>query len=169
MPSTNLFEQPCLDGFRVTKALTPLTLGVVLLTLMGTPADAQSLTIQSPSSTTHVYGSPIPSPVPVVPGTNYPSSLSPYNSGNYNYGYSNYNYGYSNYNYGYGNYPSVSRPRRTVIRNSTLINPTVINSRITDSVLVDPVIINSPGYPRGVFQQPPVIYNPSGIDIRIGF
>lgn len=162
MPSRHSSQQPCLNGFRVTKALTPLTLGVILLTLMGTPADAQSLMIQSPPSTTHVYGSPIPSPVPVVPGTNYPSSLSPYNSGNYNYNYSNYNYGYSNY-------PSAIRPRRTVIRNSTLINPTVINSTITDSVLVDPVIINSPGYPGAIYQQPPVIYNPSGIDIRIGF
>lgn len=162
MPFKHSFQQACLNRFRVTKALTPLTLGVVLLTLMGTPADAQSRIIQPPSSTTHVYGSPIPSPVPVVPGTSYPSSLSPHNFGNYNYGY-------SNYNYGYGNYPSVIRPRRTVIRNSTLINPTVINSTITDSVLVDPVIINSPGYPRGVVQQPPVIYNPSGINIRIGF
>jgi hypothetical protein len=160
-------RQPYFNWFGMTKALTPLTVGVVLLTSAGLPAQAQ-LIMQQSSPTTHVIGSPIPSPVPVVPGTNYPYSLSPYNS-TYNSD-SYYNpYGYYDYN------QTIVTPGRQVIRNSTLINPTVINSRITDSVLIDPVIVNSPGYPRRVFRQPPAIYNPPyyynrpGIRIRIGY
>ena len=156
-------RQPCFNWFGMTKALIPLTVGVALLTSAEMPAEAQ-VVMQQLSPTTQVIGSPIPSPVPVVPGTSYPYSLSPYNSNSY------YNpYGYYDYN------QTFMTPRRQVIRNSTLINPTVINSRITDSVLVDPVIVNSPGYPRRGFRQPPVIYNPPyyynqpGIRIRIGY
>ena len=162
MLSKLLSRQPCLNWFGMTKALTPLTLGVVLLTSVEMPAEAQVIMQQS-SPTTQVIGSPIPSPVPMVPGTSYPSSLSPYNS-IYNSN-SYYNpYGYYDYN------QTIVTPGRQVIQNSTLIN-----SRITDSVLVDPVIVNSPGYPRRVFRQPPTIYNPPyyynrpGIRVRIGY
>lgn len=168
MLSTHPSQQSCLNWFGVRKALTPLTLGVVLLTSAGMPAQAQIWTTQPPAPTTQIIGSPIPSPVPVVPGTTYPYSLSPFNS---TYGSGSYYnpYGYSNHN------PVIVRPRRQNIRNSTLINPTVINSTITDSVLVDPVIVDSPGYSRRVFRQPPAIYNPPyyynqpGIRVRVGY
>jgi hypothetical protein len=165
-------RQSCLNWFGMTKALMPLTLGVVLLTSVEMPAEAQVIMQQS-SPTTHVIGSPIPSPVPVVPGTSYPYSLSPYNSTTYNSN-SYYNPYYNPYGY-YDYNQTIVTPGRQVIRNSTLINPTVINSRITDSVLVDPVIVNSPGYPRRVFRQPPAIYNSPyyfnrpGIRVRIGY
>lgn len=170
-------RQLSLNWFRVTKVVTPLTLGVILLTSVGRKAEAQPLIIQPPAPTTQIIGSPIPSPVPVVPGTTYPYSLSPYSQGNFN----NYNYGYSyygsDYNYGgyYGGYNRVITPGRAVIRNSTLINPTVINSRISDSVLVDPVIVNPSRFPRRVYSQPPIIYNPPviynspGLSIQIGY
>ena len=169
MLSTRPSRQPCLNWFGVTQVLTPLTLGVVLLTSVEMPAEAQPVFIQPPAPTTQVIGSPIPSPVPVVPGTTYPYSLSPYNST-----YQNPNSVYNPYDYSYYNQGIVT-PGRQVIRNSTLINPTVINSRITDSVLVDPVIINSPGFPRRGFRQPPAIYNPPyfynqrGIRVHIGY
>ena len=174
MLSTLPSRQSCLNRFGVTKSLTPLTLGIVLLTSVGMPAQAQFGGFPAQSPTTQVIGSPIPSPVPVVPGTMNPYSLSPYNSNTY---YNPNNSYYNPYNYnGYNPYnPGVVTTGRGVIRNSTLINPTVINSRITDSVLVDPVIIDSPGFSRRVFRQPPVIYNPPylynqpGIRVRIGY
>lgn len=154
--------------FRVTQAVTPLSLGIVLLTSVGMPAQAQFGGFPTQSPTTQVIGSPIPSPVPVVPGTMNPYSLSPYNS---NPDYNPHHSYYNPYNQG------IITPGSGVIRNSTLINPTVINSRITDSVLVDPVIIDSRGYPRRGFRQPSVIYNPPiynrynqpGVRIRIGY
>jgi hypothetical protein len=170
-------RQSYFHRFRVTKALTPLSLGIVLLTSVGMPAQAQFGGFPTQSSTTQVIGSPIPSPVPVVPGTMIPSSLSPYNSNPY------YNPNNSYYNpYNYNDYNrEIITPGSGVIRNSTLINPTVINSRITDSVLVDPVIIDSQRYPRRGFRQPSAIYNPPiynrynnrynqpGIRIQIGY
>ncbi len=182
MLSTLPSRQPSLNWFRVNQILAPLALGVVLLTSLERKAEAQPLLVQPQLPTTQIIGSPIPSPVPVVPGTNQPYSLSPnsYNSGNYSY--SDYNYGgynydgynYGGYNYGYSNYPQVITPGRAVIRNSTLINPTVINSRINDSVLVDPVIVNPPGYGRRIVAPPPSIYySPRvyspGIRVRIGY
>lgn len=176
MLSTLPSRQLNFNGFRVTKVVTPLALGVIVLTSIGRKAEAQPVFIQPPAPTTQIIGSPIPSPVPVVPGTTYPYSLSPYSQSNFN----NYNYGYRNYgdyNYGgyYGGYNRVITPRRGVIRNSTLINPTVINSQISDSVLVDPVIVNPPGFPRRVYSQPPIIYNPPniytspGLSIQVGY
>jgi hypothetical protein len=141
MLKTSPSRQRGFNWFSITYALPPLTLGVALLTSAGMPAEAIPVVVQSLPPTTQIYGSPIPSPVPVIPGTSNPYSLSPYD--------------YSDYN-------SVIRPGRGVIRNSTLINPTVINSRIVDSVLVDPVIINSPRYPLGTFGRSRVIYNSPG-------
>src|ERR671933_185127 len=166
MLSTLPSRQSCLNRFGVTKTLTPLTLGIVLLTSLGMPAQAQFGGFPPQSPTTQVIGSPIPSPVPVVPGTMNPYSLSPYNSNTYyNPNNSYYNpYNYNDYNRG------IITPGSGVIQNSTLIN-----SRITDSVLVDPVIIDPRGYSRRVFRQPPVIYNPPylynqpGIRVRIGY
>lgn len=140
---------------RLTNLLTPLSVGVVVVASAGISAEARPVVIvQPPLPTTQIIGSPIPSPVPLVPGTTTPYSLSPYNYGNYNYN--------SNYNTGF------ITPGRQVIQNSTLINPTIINSRISDSVLVDPVIINSRRYPIYQGGGSRFIYSSPGVRIRIG-
>jgi hypothetical protein len=171
MLSTLPSRQLNFNGFRVTKVVTPLALGVILLTSVGRKAEARPVIIQPPAPTTQIIGSPIPSPVPVVPGTTYPYSFSPYSNGNFNnHNYNNGGYSYyDNYPGYYGGYNRVITPGRAVIQNSMLINPTVINSRVYDSVLVDPVILNSPGFPRRVYSQPPVIYNPPSIYTSPGF
>ncbi|HEY9794769.1 MAG TPA: hypothetical protein V6D30_03935 [Leptolyngbyaceae cyanobacterium] len=156
------YRQPCLDRLRLTYALTPLTLGVALLTVTGMPAEARPVVIQSSPPTSFIYGSPIPSPVPVNPVTGQPSSLS--------------SYGYRDYNHNL-----IRRPLGNTIRNSTLINPTVIDSTISDSVLIDPVIINSPRSTRSPLRRysprstrsplrrSGVIYNsPGSLRVRIG-
>ncbi len=173
-------QRPSINRFRLTRTLAPVTLGVALLTTVGMPVEARPVIVQPLPPTTQIYGSPIPSPMPVVPGTTQPYSISPYYSpgnsyyspGNSYYSpgnsyYSPYNPYYSPYNNGYYNNPAVVPPGRSVIRNSTLINPTLVNPRITDSVVVDPVIIRSPRFPRGT-RRPGVIYNSPGIRLRIG-
>ncbi|MFN6541058.1 MAG: hypothetical protein RM021_032585 [Nostoc sp. EkiNYC01] len=89
------------------------------------PASAQIIIIdggsgfrQSPAVGSFIYGSPIPTPMPVDPAT----GLIPQRSNYYNY-----------------SYPGIGQN----VRNSTLINPTLINPRIRDSTLVNPVIINN--------------------------
>lgn len=147
MLKTSPFWQAALNRFGLINTVTPLSLGVALLTSVGMPAEAIPVVVQSAHPTTQIYGSPIPSPVPLNSVTGSPCALSPYNCRDYNI---------------------VVPAGRGVIDNSTLINPTVINSRISDSVLVNPVIINSPRYPYGT-GRPPVIYNPPpGVRIRIG-
>jgi hypothetical protein len=156
MLKTSLSQQPSLNWFRLTNTLTPLALGVALVTLAGLSVEARPIVVvQPPMPTTQIIGSPIPSPVPLVPGTTMPYSLSPYN--------------YSNYN------QVIVTPGRRVIQNSTLINPTIINSRISDSVLIDPVIINSQRYPFAPYGYggygyggSRLIYNSPGFGIRIG-
>lgn len=147
MLKTSPFRQVGLNRFGLINTVTPLTLGVALLTLGGMPAEAIPVVIQSPAPTTQIYGSPIPSPVPVNSVTGSPCALSPYNCRDYNI---------------------VVPAGRGVIDNSTLINPTVINSRISDSVLVNPVIINSPRFPYGTLRQPAIYNPPPGVRIRIG-
>ena len=143
-------QQRCLNWFRLIDGLTPLTLGVALLTSLGMPVEARPVVVQSAPPTSYIYGSPIPSPVPVNPVTGQPSSLS--------------SYGYRDYNHNL-----IRRPLGNTIRNSTLINPTVIDSTISDSVLIDPVIINSPRSTRSPLRRSGVIYNsPGSLRVRIG-
>jgi hypothetical protein len=89
------------------------------------PASAQVIIIdgasgfrQSPPVGSFIYGSPIPTPMPVDPAT----GLIPQRTDDYNY-----------------SYPQV----RHNVRDSTLINPTLINPAIQDSTIVNPVIINN--------------------------
>jgi len=138
-----------LNCFKLTNALTPLTLGVTLVASAGISVEARPIVVvQPPLPTTQIIGSPIPSPVPVVPGTTMPYSLSPYH--------------YSDYN------TVLITPGTQVIQNSTLINPRIINSRISDSVLINPVIINSPRYPLAPIRGSSFTYSSPGIRIRIG-
>lgn len=64
-------KQRCLNGFRAIGTLTPLTLGVALLTFAGMPAEARPVIVQTQTEPcgTYIIGSPIPSPVPVNPYT----------------------------------------------------------------------------------------------------
>ncbi len=72
----------------------------------------------SPAVGSFIYGSPIPTPMPVDPAT----GLMPQRN----------------------NYPDYYYPQvRQKVRNSTLINPILINPTIQDSTLVNPVIINN--------------------------
>jgi hypothetical protein len=74
----------------------------------------------SPAVGSFIYGSPIPTPMPVDPATGLMPQRNHYN------------------------YPDYSYPLlRQNVRNSTLINPTLINPAIRDSTIVNPVIINN--------------------------
>ena len=131
----------------------PLTLGVALLSVITGPDSAQavldpgmtsSLTstdkysgvvaqLVYPSSVNqpteaapYVYGSPIPTPMPVNPST----GLMPSNTSNNDR----------------NSYPEPHYSGRGRVNNSTLINPTLVNPRINDSTLINPTIINDSGY-----------------------
>ncbi|MBW4687376.1 MAG: hypothetical protein KME40_20245 [Komarekiella atlantica HA4396-MV6] len=71
----------------------------------------------SPAVGSFIYGSPIPTPMPVDPAT----GLMPRRI----------------------NHPNFYPRLRQNVDNSTLINPTLINPTIRDSTLVNPVIINN--------------------------
>ncbi|MCC5607600.1 hypothetical protein LC612_12585 [Nostoc sp. CHAB 5834] len=110
-----------------------MTLAVMGVTIA--PASAQSVIVidggygvrrrceaacrqTSPAVGSFIYGSPIPTPMPVDPAT----GLMPQRN----------------------NYPDYYYPQfRQNVRNSTLINPTLINPAIRDSTIVNPVIINN--------------------------
>ncbi|MEH2437278.1 MAG: hypothetical protein V7K25_24095 [Nostoc sp.] len=77
----------------------------------------------SPSVGSFIYGSPIPTPMPVDPTT----GLIPQRTHYYNY-----------------SYPQI----RQNVRNSILINPTLINPAIRDSTIVNPVIIDNSWHRR---------------------
>ncbi|BAY76461.1 hypothetical protein NIES25_29100 [Nostoc linckia NIES-25] len=77
----------------------------------------------SPAVGSFIYGSPIPTPMPVDPAT----GLTPQRIDYYNDYYNNYSY-------------PVGTQR---VRNSTFINPTLVNPTIRNSTLVNPVIINN--------------------------
>lgn len=141
-------SQPNLDRLKLTYALTPLTLLSCLLAVAGMPVEARPVVIQASPPTSFIYGSPIPTPVPVNPVTGQPSSLS---------------------SSGYRDYNVIRRPLGGMIQNSTLINPTIINSTISDSVVIDPVIINSPRSTRTTLRRSGFIYNsPGSLRIRVG-
>ena len=154
MLKTSPSQQLCRNWSRLTQVLTPLSLGVALLTSAQMPVAAKPVVVvQPPLPSTSIIGSPIPSPVPVNPYTGNLCAFSPYECRGYD---------------------TVIIPDRQVIQRSTLINPRGINSRISDSVLVDPVIINSPRYPLGTSRGSSIIYSsptyrsPGGIRIRVG-
>ncbi|MBD1899069.1 hypothetical protein NDI44_07680 [Trichocoleus sp. DQ-A3] len=166
--------------FCLATGLAPLTLGITVLTGAISPAKAQLIIQQGvptygfpqhgvpqQSSGSFVYGSPIPSPIPINPTTGmsdrgssnyYRVNPNPYsNYPDYYQGYPNSYPSYPDYYQGYPNsYPSypgypVGSHRR--VNNSTLINPTLINPQIRDSILINPVIVNPRGNRRR-FNQP---------------
>jgi hypothetical protein len=114
------------------KLYQPHWLGAgITLVLMSTaiaPASAQQVIVidgnnpfgvsQPPAVGSFIYGSPIPTPIPVDPSTGLLPSRTIY----------------PDY------YPRIRHNR---FNNSTLVNPTLINPTIRDSTIVNPVIINN--------------------------
>ncbi|MEC4892726.1 MAG: hypothetical protein SAL07_12130 [Oscillatoria sp. PMC 1051.18] len=137
--------------------LASVTLGISLLGLTAPATEAREIILRRETyirrpvrqpSTSYIYGSPIPTPVPVNPLTGVPTIFEP------------------RYR---GVLPSqnINRGR---IRNSTLVNPTVINSDISDSVLVNPVIVNPTNNYRRYPTQRRVNYGyPRGVRIQVGY
>lgn len=109
----------------------------ITLVLMSTaiaPASAQQVIVidrnnpygvsQPPAVGSFIYGSPIPTPMPVDPSTGLlPSSRTTYPSTIYP-----------------NDYPRIRHHR---FNDSTLVNPTLINPTIKDSTIINPVIINN--------------------------
>ncbi|MHC0065999.1 hypothetical protein ACWATR_24345 [Nostoc sp. UIC 10890] len=104
--------------------LAGMTLAVMGVTIA--PASAQRVIVidggygvrRAPSVGSFIYGSPIPTPMPVDPAT----GLIPQRNHFRDYSYPQF---------------------RQNVRNSTLINPTLVNPSIRDSTIVNPVIINN--------------------------
>lgn len=120
------------NWLRLSETLAPLTLAIALLTSVAIPAQARPVLLRSQSSGSYIYGSPIPTPVPVNPVTGHPSRFSR----------DRYNYYDSHYDHNYRRSRGSSRRR---IRNNTLINPGIRirnnRSRRSDQ------IYHSPHYP----------------------
>lgn len=120
--------------------ILPLTVGTLAIATT-IPASAQSVIVvegsggynpgvvvrQSPNNVApYIYGSPIPTPVPVNPYT----GLRPSHSDSTNY----------------DSYPT----RR--LEDSTLVNPVLVNPRIKDSTLINPVIVDDSRYRVPVYR-----------------
>ncbi|PPS44752.1 hypothetical protein [Chroococcidiopsis sp. TS-821] len=119
---------------RAGSAITSILFGAALMTLPPTPVAAQSVFIgqgvpsysvsQPQNVSSFIYGSPIPTPMPVDPVTGISVRRAPINS-----------------------WSSTPTRRSGTVVNSTLINPVLVNPQIQDSTLINPVILNS-GYRR---------------------
>ncbi len=167
MLTTAASRPPSSNRFKLTNVLTPLALGITVLTSMGMPAEARPVVIRSQPPSSHIYGSPIPAPILVNPTNGRPHSASPYDYRDRDYDdYRDYG-DYRDYD-DYRNHRLDRRGVRGGVRNSTLINPTIIDSTITDSVLVDPVIINGRGHSRVPLRRSRSIHNSPGITIQLG-
>ena len=121
--------------------------------IQGIPQGGYVPGIQQQSPLPYIYGSPIPSPIPLTSGIGATNS----NIGNY----------YPSPNYGIG--IGVLVPSNGIIQNSTLINPTVVNSQINDSVLVNPVIVNPTTYPRNYVKRSRILYGSPNLQIQLGY
>ncbi len=123
-----------------------LGMGIICAVISATitPVAAQNLIIinnsvrinQSPAVGSFIYGSPIPTPMPVNPAT----GLVPRCSRNREY----------------CSYPVF---RQNVNSNFGLINPTLINPVIRDSTLVNPVIFNNSRQTTPLRRRSPVKMN----------
>ncbi|GAB1540267.1 hypothetical protein NUACC21_29360 [Scytonema sp. NUACC21] len=115
--------------------LLGLGFAVALVTAITAPASAQNWVdinrgatygvTQPPAVGNFIYGSPIPTPIPVNPVT----GLTPNHSQNL-------------YPQGYYSYPQG----RYKIIDSTIVNPVLVNPQIRNSTLVNPVIVKDGPY-----------------------
>ncbi|MBE9189038.1 hypothetical protein IQ230_01370 [Gloeocapsopsis crepidinum LEGE 06123] len=104
--------------------------GAALMTTLSPPVAAQSAIfvgqeapyrVSQPQMVgSFIYGSPIPTPMPVDPVTGFSVRRTPINSWN-----------------------STPTRRTGTVVNSTLVNPVLVNPTIRDSTLINPVILNS--------------------------
>ena len=116
---------------------------VALLSAITAPVSAQQVIViqrqipygvsQPPAVGSFIYGSPIPTPMPVNPATGLMPSYKDYSSP----------YSYS--------------VRRNVV-DSTLVNPILVNPNIRDSTLINPVIVND-GWQIPVRRRSRIIYS----------
>jgi len=139
------------NGADITSAISSIALGTMLITATTAPAAAQSVVVQrgfsvgvthspvppayiyQPPAASYIYGSPIPTPVPVNPVTGLAPSTSNYQA-----------------------YPV----RRNIV-DSTLVNPVLVNPTIRNSTLINPVIVNDPVYRAPVgYGRSRIIYYP---------
>ena len=138
------------DNISIFNAILPITVGVALMTATTASVSAQSVIVikqgsspgvsQSPTGSPFIYGSPIPTPIPVNPM----NGLLP-----------------SPTNYYYPARGNVySYPMRGNVENSTLLNPVLVNPRIRDSKLINPVIVNEQGRRRRAIRRSRVIIYP---------
>ena len=95
--------------------------------------DGNSIRVNQPRVNSFIYGSPIPTPIPVDPTT----GLIPNSTSDYSYSY--------------------PRMRQNVI-NSTFVNPVLVNPTIRESTLINPVIVRD-SWRRAPFGRSRVIYN----------
>ncbi|AFZ31418.1 hypothetical protein Glo7428_2923 [Gloeocapsa sp. PCC 7428] len=118
---------------RAGSAITSILFGAALMTIPSAPVAAQSVFIgqgvpygvsQPQNVSSFIYGSPIPTPMPVDPVTGISVRRAPINS-----------------------WSSTPTRRTGTVVNSTLINPVLVNPKIQDSTLINPVILDS-GYRR---------------------
>ncbi len=157
------------DRLTKTTSLAAFILGVAILNATS-PVDAIPLVVQQSncnqgfqqSTSSFIYGSPIPTPMPVNPVTGLQ------NFGNNSYRNCNFNNSVPSSLLSPLPYPLP--PLSGTIQNSVLINPTLINSQIFDSVLVNPKIVNQPVYPSPYYGGLPNIYSyPIRSRIPMGF
>ncbi|MEC4982624.1 MAG: hypothetical protein SAJ37_11400 [Oscillatoria sp. PMC 1068.18] len=146
--------------FQFRFGLAAVTLGISILGLTAPATQAREIIlrretylqrpVQQPA-VNYIYGSPIPTPVPVNPVTGVPSIFEPRYRG-------------------VVPSPNINPINRSRIRNSTLVNPTVINSDISDSVLINPVIVNPVNNYSGYPTQRRVNYGyPPSVRIQVGY
>ena len=149
-------------------AIVPTTIGLALVTATIPVSAQQAVLIQQGmvsqplTSTSVIYGSPIPSSVTTnsfngfVPNptyNSYPANSSTYYSYPVSPIYNSYPANSSTY-YSYPVSPIYnSYPGRRAVVNSTLINPVLVNPTIRDSTLINPVIVNAPGYQTPVIRR----------------
>lgn len=141
--------QPSWNKISIFTAIVPITVGVVLMTATTAPVSAQPVILVERGMVSRpltagslIYGSPIPTPIPVHPTngllpspTYYSDPVSP----------RYYSYPSPRY-YSYPTSPTYysSPVRRRTVVNSTLLNPILVNPTIRDSTLINPVIVNDP-------------------------
>jgi hypothetical protein len=125
-----------------TSHLSFLALGIATALGLASPASAQTSTIiyqgtttydnyRQPTVTNFIYGSPIPTPVPVNPITGQIIDSSNYSIPQVR-------------RYRQHSYPPV----RQNFTNSTFVNPVLVNPRIHNSTIINPTIVNDSYYHR---------------------
>ncbi|PMB08437.1 hypothetical protein CEN49_09920 [Fischerella thermalis CCMEE 5273] len=125
--------------------LLGLGLTVALMGGMTTPVSAQKIIVidqpgfygvhqpQAPTVGSFIYGSPIPTPMPVDPVTGLMPNRSIYNT-----------------------YPTLHQN----IQDNILVNPVLVNPKIRNSTLINPVIVKDSWYHNRPIQQPIIIQHP---------